>query len=156
MIEAGHPVSVIALTVGFFVVAVLYGSVGHAGASGYLAVMSLVGVAPENMRPTSLAINILVATLVTVRFWRAGYGSWSGLWPFLIGSVPFAALGGSQSLALTPYRIAVGIVLLVLELRGLGGAATRSAVTAARVTVAAVSRPHPSRPRAGLPCSAGW
>ena len=111
MTEVWHPAMLVALTVGFFVVAVLYGSVGHAGASGYLAVMSLLGVAPENMRPTSLAINILVATLVTVRFWRAGYGSWSGLWPFLIGSVPFAALGGSQSLALTPYRIAVGIVL---------------------------------------------
>ncbi|HSK99474.1 MAG TPA: hypothetical protein VK869_03980 [Rubrobacteraceae bacterium] len=53
--------------------AILYSSVGHARASGYLAAMALVGVAPEVMKPTALALNILVATIVTVRYYRAGY-----------------------------------------------------------------------------------
>ena len=56
----------------FFVAAVLYGMVGHAGASAYLAIMALVGVSPEVMRPTALVLNILVASIVTVRFARAG------------------------------------------------------------------------------------
>ena len=57
----------------FFVAAVLYGMVGHAGASAYLAIMALVGVSPEVMRPTALVLNILVASIVTLRFARAGY-----------------------------------------------------------------------------------
>jgi hypothetical protein len=53
--------------------AILYSSVGHPGASGYLAAMALVGVAPAMMKPTALALNILVATIATVRYYRAGY-----------------------------------------------------------------------------------
>ncbi len=61
------------LTVLVFAAAVLYSSVGHAGASGYLAAMALVGVAPETMKPAALALNILVASIATVRYYRAGY-----------------------------------------------------------------------------------
>ena len=71
----------------FFVAAVLYGMVGHAGASAYLAIMALVGISPEVMRPTALVLNILVASIVTLRFARAGYVRPSSALPFLIGSI---------------------------------------------------------------------
>lgn len=96
----------------FFVVATLYTTVGHAGASGYLAMMALIGMAPASMRPTALALNILVAALTVYRFRQARFFSWQGLWPFLLGSVPFAALGGVQSLSQRTYYAAVGGVLL--------------------------------------------
>ena len=96
----------------FFVVAALYTTVGHAGASGYLATMALLGMAPDSMRPTALALNILVAALTVYRFRKARFFAWDGLWPFLIGSVPLAALGGMQSLSKGTYYTAVGGVLL--------------------------------------------
>lgn len=101
------------LCAAFFVVAMLYTTVGHAGASGYLAMMALVGLAPDVMRPTALTLNILVAAFTVYRFRKARYFSWAGLWPFLIGSVPFAALGGIQSLSRGTYYVAMGIVLLL-------------------------------------------
>lgn len=104
---------VIILCASFFVVATLYTTVGHAGASGYLAMMALVGLTPETLRPTALALNILVAALAVYRFRRARYFHWSGLWPFLIGSVPFAAVGGIQSLSRGTYYVAMGVVLLL-------------------------------------------
>lgn len=104
---------VIILTVSFFVVAMLYTTVGHAGASGYLAMMALVGLAPETMRPTALTLNILVAAFTVFRFRQARHFSWSGLWPFLLGSVPFAAVGGIQSLSRGTYYVAMGVVLLI-------------------------------------------
>lgn len=97
----------------FFVVATLYTTVGHAGASGYLAMMALVGLAPEAMRPTALVLNIVVAAFTVYRFRRARFFSWPGLWPFLLGSVPFAALGGVQSLARGTYYVTMGLVLLL-------------------------------------------
>jgi len=101
------------LGVAFFVVATLYTTVGHAGASGYLAMMALIGVAPGAMRPTALLLNILVAAVTVYRFRRARHFSWPGLWPFLLGSVPFAAAGGMQSLSHGAYYGAVAVVLLL-------------------------------------------
>jgi uncharacterized protein len=104
------------LCAAFFVVATLYTTVGHAGASGYLAMMALVGLAPETMRPTALLLNILVASFTVYRFRRARYFFWSGLWPFLAGSAPFAAAGGALSLSRGGYYAAVGVVLLLSAL----------------------------------------
>ncbi len=104
---------VVILAASFFVVATLFTTVGHAGASGYLAMMALVGLAPEIMRPTALALNILVAALTVYRFRQARHVHWSGLWPFLLGSVPFAAVGGIQSLSRGTYYVAMGLVLLI-------------------------------------------
>jgi uncharacterized membrane protein YfcA len=100
------------LAVLFFLIATFYTTVGHAGASGYLPVMGLAGLAPEVMRPTALALNILVAAFTVYRFRSRRFFSWRGLWPFLLGSVPFAALGGIQSLARGTYYVAMGAVLL--------------------------------------------
>lgn len=96
-----------------FVAAVLYSSVGHAGASGYLAAMTLMMVSPEVMKPAALVLNILVATIGTVRFYRAGHFSFDLLWPFAIGSVPLAFIGGFITLPDLLYKPAVGVVLLV-------------------------------------------
>src|SRR6187431_1777899 len=95
----------------FFVAAVLYGMVGHAGASAYLAIMALVGVSPEVMRPTALVLNILVASIVTLRFARAGYVQPISALPFLIGSIPAAFIGGAILLPPELYRPLVGAVL---------------------------------------------
>ena len=76
----------------------LYSSVGHAGASGYLAVMALFGLAPEVMKPTALVLNILVALITASQFRRAGFFSWNIFWPFAVSSIPFAFIGGALSL----------------------------------------------------------
>jgi uncharacterized membrane protein YfcA len=110
------PGQVVLLAAAFVVVAALYSSVGHAGASGYLAVMALLGVAPLVMRPTALALNILVASVTVFRFARAGYFSWRGLWPFLLGSVPLAAVGGALRLTDRTYYLAVAFALVVAAL----------------------------------------
>jgi uncharacterized membrane protein YfcA len=95
----------------------LYASVGHAGASGYLTVMALFGVAPQVMRPTALALNILVAAIVFAKFYRAKCFSWSTFWPFAVGAVPFAFIGGSLTLPNSIYKIVVGLVLLYAAFR---------------------------------------
>lgn len=104
---------ILVLAASFFIVAALYTTVGHAGASGYLAMMALAGLAPETMRPTALTLNIIVAALTVYRFHHARYFSWTGLWPFLLGSIPFAAVGGIQSLSRGTYYVAMGVVLLI-------------------------------------------
>lgn len=96
-----------------FLGAVLYTSVGHAGASAYIALMALFSVPPGAMRPTALALNILVAGFTSVRYLTAGLFRWRTLWPFLIGAVPFAFLGGSVQLPGAYYRPLVGTVLLL-------------------------------------------
>jgi uncharacterized protein len=101
----------------FFAAALLYSSVGHAGASAYLAAMALVGVAPATMRPTALVLNLFVASIVVVRFARAGHLPWRNLVPLAAGSVPMAFLGGSIDLPGEVYRPLVAIVLLAGALR---------------------------------------
>lgn len=96
----------------FFATAALYASVGHAGASGYLAVMGLFSFAPSVMKPTALALNILVALVATVQFYRAGLFSWNLFWPFAVVSIPAAFVGGAVTLPVRGYKILVGLVLL--------------------------------------------
>lgn len=101
----------------FFLTALLYSSVGHAGASGYLALMAFLGLAPATMRPTALVLNLLVAALGTRAFIAAGHFRWSLTWPFLLTSVPMAYLGGRLSLSPETYRAVVGVVLLLSAVR---------------------------------------
>jgi hypothetical protein len=100
------------LAILFLSAAMLYASVGHAGASAYLAVMGLFNFAPSVMKPTALALNILVAVVATVRFSRAGLFSWSLFWPFAVTSIPAAFLGGAMTLPTRWYHVVVGVVLL--------------------------------------------
>ncbi|MDP3541659.1 MAG: sulfite exporter TauE/SafE family protein [Elusimicrobiota bacterium] len=100
------------LTAAVFVVAFLYSCVGHAGASGYIAAMTLFGLAPDAIKPAALALNILVATLATWQFRRAGHFSWGLFRPLALASVPCAFLGGWLNLPTQAFKIAVGLVLL--------------------------------------------
>lgn len=96
----------------FFAAATLYSSVGHAGASAYLAAMALVGVSASTMRPTALVLNVFVATIVIARFARAGHLPWRDLLPLAAGSVPMAFIGGWIDLPGEVYRPLVAVVLL--------------------------------------------
>lgn len=97
--------------------AVLYSSVGHGGASGYLAAMALLGVAPAAMKPAALLMNIAVTLLVSVRLYRAGYFRWDVFWPFAISSVPMAFVGGGVRIADPLYKYVVGMALLTAATR---------------------------------------
>jgi hypothetical protein len=108
---------IVVLSILIFVVAVVFSSVGHGGASGYLAAMALVGIAPEVMRPSALLLNVLVASIGTVRFHRAGHLRWPILLPFAVGSVPLAFVGGMLSMPDALYARVVGSVLLFAAYR---------------------------------------
>jgi uncharacterized membrane protein YfcA len=95
-----------------FIAALLYASVGHGGASGYLAAMALFDLAPDVMKPTALVLNLFVTCVGTVRYARAGCFSWNIFWPFAVLSIPFAFLGGMWTLPVATYKIILGLVLL--------------------------------------------
>lgn len=100
-----------------FLAALLYSSVGHAGASGYLAAMALFGLAPAEMRPAALVLNIIVATIGTIRFARVDCVDWRLVLLFAAGSVPCALLGGTLTLPTTVYRPVVGVILVLSSVR---------------------------------------
>jgi uncharacterized membrane protein YfcA len=101
----------------FFAAALLYSSVGHGGASAYLAVMALASFPPEAMRPCALGMNMAVSLLGTVLFFRAGYFRWSLLWPFAVAAIPLAWVGGGMRLPLGLFHALVGAALLVAAAR---------------------------------------
>ncbi len=105
------------LCVGIFVVALLYSSVGHAGASGYIAVMALAEISATIIRPTALLLNIVVATIGSIQFIRAGHFRWRLFWPFAVLSIPAAYLGGAIAIPTKTLKIAIGCVLLASAVR---------------------------------------
>jgi uncharacterized membrane protein YfcA len=96
-----------------FAVAVLYSSVGHAGASGYIASMTLLGFAPDQVRPTALALNLLVGGIGLSRWWRGGHVRWRNVLPFVLASAPAAFLSAQIRLPKESWSLLLGIVLLV-------------------------------------------
>ena len=100
------------LAAGMLVAAFGYAAVGHGGASAYIAAMALAGVAPAEMRPIALLLNILVSSLGTWKFYRAGFFRWRLFWPFGAVSIPMAYLGGAITLPGQAYKALVGFVLL--------------------------------------------
>lgn len=101
------------LAVLFLLVAALYSSVGHAGASGYIAAMALLGLAPEQVRPTALVLNLLVGGIGLVRFWRAGHVQWRNVLPFVLASAPAAYFAAQVKLPKESFSTLLGGVLLV-------------------------------------------
>ena len=93
--------------------AILYSSVGHGGASGYLAAMALFGLEPATMKPAALSMNIFVTSLVLWRLSRAGAFNWRLFLPFAMASVPMAFIGGAHTIHSSAYRILVGLALLL-------------------------------------------
>jgi uncharacterized membrane protein YfcA len=100
------------LAAGMLVAAFAYAAVGHGGASAYIAALALAGVAPAEMRPIALLLNILVSSMGTWKFHRAGFFRWRLFWPFAAVSIPMAYLGGAITLPGSAYKILVGAVLL--------------------------------------------
>jgi uncharacterized protein len=107
----------ILLSLAIALIAFLYSSVGHAGASGYIATMALFGLTPNVIRPTALLLNILVATIGSVQFYRAGHFSWKLFWPFALLSIPAAYVGGYLQPSAALLRILIGVVLFVSAAR---------------------------------------
>jgi len=105
------------LLLAIFAMALLYSSVGHGGSSGYIAVMSLFALAPAFIKPTALTLNILVAGIGTVQFFRAGYFSWTLFWPFALLAAPLAFWGGFTTLPAHAFKLLIGGVLAFAALR---------------------------------------
>lgn len=103
-----------------FVVAFLYASVGHGGASGYIAVFSIFNIAVKDYKPLVLILNIAIASIAFIQFYRAGYFRWKLVYPFLLASIPMAFLGSRLAVHNKMYNIILGIALLVPIIRFLG------------------------------------
>lgn len=99
-----------------FLAALLFSSVGHGGASAYLATFALLSMAPAEMRPAALCLNVLVASIGLYKFYQVGAFSWSLFWPIALTSVPAAFIGGLITLPNNTYKILVGLCLLYAAL----------------------------------------
>jgi uncharacterized protein len=109
--------SLVFIVLGVLLIAFLYSSVGHAGASGYIAVMTLFSVAPGVIKPVALVLNILVASIGTWQFYSAGHFDGRLFWPFAALSIPLAFLGGYINLPVQIFKVLVGVVLLASAVR---------------------------------------
>jgi uncharacterized membrane protein YfcA len=103
----------LALSAGLAVVAFLYSVVGHAGASGYIALMTLSGLYPETIKPVVLVLNIVVASIGCWNFLRAGQLPWRIIWPVYLLATPASFLGGYLSLPVIWFQRLIGIVLIL-------------------------------------------
>ena len=106
----------IGLLAAVFVVAFFYSSVGHGGATGYLAALALIGVAPASARVAVLITNVLVAGVAWWRFQRAGHFEWKPLLVFAVASVPCAVLGSKVHVSVEAYKLVLGSVLTLAGL----------------------------------------
>lgn len=108
----------------FFIIAFLYSAVGHGGASGYLALMSIWHLAPEHMKPVALILNLVVSGIAFIQFYRQGHFLWRLFLPIAALSIPMAYLGGFTPLKDDVYQLGLGVflvisvVLLNVNLRG--------------------------------------
>lgn len=100
-----------------FVVAFLYASVGHGGASGYLALMALFSITPNVMKPTALLLNLCVSLTSFIQFYRAGHFRFNIFWPFAIASIPLAYIGGLVIVDPFVYKKILGLLLLLPIIR---------------------------------------
>jgi uncharacterized protein len=95
-----------------FLAALLFSSVGHGGASAYLAAFVLMGLAPESMRPAALCLNVLVASIALYKFYKVRAFDWQLFWPIALTSIPAAFMGGQVTLPNHTYKFLVGLCLL--------------------------------------------
>jgi uncharacterized protein len=129
-----------------FLVAFLYATVGHGGASGYLALMAIFGMAPEVMKPTALLLNLFVSLTAFIQYYRGGHFKWQIFWPLALLSVPFAYVGGLVTIDANVYKKLLGVLLLLPVVRFLFFRDTK------------VSALKPSKPlaSAGIGAGIGW
>ena len=105
------------LEVAFFSIAILYSMTGHGGGSGYIAIMALIGMAPQEIKPLALGMNIIVSSVATIQFYRAGHFKQALFLPFILGSVPLAMLGGYLQLPTHWFNLLMGMALIFAALR---------------------------------------
>lgn len=98
----------------------LYAAVGHGGASGYIAVLSIFGIPVTAYRPFILILNIVVAGFSFSQYYKAGYFNWSLTWPFLLTSIPFAFLGAQIHIEKEHYNLLLGLALIFPIVKLLG------------------------------------
>lgn len=96
-----------------FIVAFLYASVGHGGASGYLALMAIFNMSPAFMKPTALLLNLFVSLTAFIQYYRSGHFKWKLFLPLALSSIPFAFIGGLVSLDTQFYKKILGILLII-------------------------------------------
>lgn len=108
---------IVVLCLLFALGAALYSSVGHGGASAYIAAMALFAVAPEVMKPTALALNLLVAGFGTLRYARGGLTNWKLVLAFAVTATPAAFIGGAIHLPSVYYKPLVGLLLWAASAR---------------------------------------
>jgi uncharacterized protein len=99
-----------------FLAALFFSSVGHGGASAYLAAFALIGIAPESMRPAALCLNVLVASIALYKFYRVRAFDWHLFWPVAVTSIPAAFIGGQLTLPNYIYKFIVGLCLIYAAL----------------------------------------
>ncbi len=136
--------AIILLAMAIAAAAALYSSVGHGGASAYIALMALAGLAPEEIRPIALVLNIVVAGVGAVRYLRAGRFDWEVFWPFAVTAIPAAFLAGRIDIPEHVYR--------PLLAAALGAAALRYLVWP---QIDAIKPSRPPRKIVALPTGAG-
>lgn len=95
-----------------FLTALLFSSVGHGGASAYLAAFALVALAPTSMRPAALFLNVLVASIALYKFYKVNAFDWQLFWPIALTSIPAAFIGGQITLPDQNYKMLVGLCLI--------------------------------------------
>lgn len=103
--------------IGLMLIAFFYSSVGHGGASGYLALMALFSFAPESIRYYALVLNLVVSAIAFISYSRAGFFKWRQVFPFLVTSIPAAYIGAQFSINPTIYKIILGIMLIIAVVR---------------------------------------
>ncbi len=109
--------SIIIFYILLFLVAFLYSSVGHGGASGYLALMALFSITPEVMKPTALLLNLFVSLTSFIQFYRGWHFNWKIFLPFAITSVPLAFIGGLITVDADIYKKILGVLLIIPIIR---------------------------------------
>src|SRR5215213_5788107 len=96
-----------------FVVAFLYASVGHGGASGYLALMAIFSITPEVMKPTALLLNLFVSLTSFIQFYRGKHFKWRIFVPLALASVPLSFVGGLIVVDGDVYKKILGVLLII-------------------------------------------
>ena len=109
--------SIVIFYIALFIIAFLYASVGHGGASGYLALMAIYGISPEVMKPTALLLNLFVSIVSFIQFYRGGHFRWQLFWPLAIASMPMAFIGGLIHMDASVYKFILGILLVIVVIR---------------------------------------
>lgn len=108
---------IISILPAFFIIAALYASIGHGGASGYLAIMALISLAPEQMRPTALGLNLFVSAMGSWYFIRSGHFARKPFLQLILFSIPMAWLGGTLTPDIRLFKLLLAITLAIALVR---------------------------------------